>query len=220
MNLSGISRGDNIFKISREKVKKRIEDNAPFPIVESVSFRLPNEVIIAVEERIPVAVVPYLSSHIVIDGSGFIMDIIKQKDDVPYPVVDGIRLNSLTKGGRLEPVESDDYKQKVLIRLLEAVEKWKIGGMLQNINLEDPDNILLTTRDNVRVQIGQAVELDKKLGWLKSEAYTDVLEQGKSGILDVSVPGKAVFHPESLPAGQEGSDGTDHPDGTGEQDDE
>mgnify|MGYP000903224014 CR=1 FL=1 len=79
--------------------------------------------------------------------------------------------------------------------------------MLRDIRLVDPDDLLLTTRDGVRVRIGQAVELDKKLGWLKSDAYAEVLEKGESGILDVSVPGKAVFHPESLPEGQEGSDG-------------
>ncbi len=193
INLSGVSRGDNIFKISREKVKNRIEGNSPFPIVETISFRLPDEVIIAVEERTPAALIPYLSSHIVIDTSGFILDIIKQRDTTQYPIIEGIRLRNLTKGSFLQSVDSDNYKQKVLIHLLEAICEWDIGSMLEQISLEDPDSIILLTRDGVTVSVGQAVELDKKLGWLKSEAYVEVLGRTEKGILDVSVPGKAVY---------------------------
>jgi cell division septal protein FtsQ len=216
INLSGVSYGDNIFKIGRDKVKKRIEGNAPFPVVEAVSFRLPDEVILAVEERVPAAVVPYLSSYVVIDASGFIMDIIKQKDEVPYPVVDGIRLNNLTKGSRLDMAESGSYKQKVLVRLLEAVREWKAGDLLQSILLEDPDNITLVTRDNVRIAMGQATELDKKLGWLESDAYTEVLAKGEAGTLDVSVPGKAVFRPESTTDSGQESEDTGQPEEDGE----
>lgn len=198
INLSGVSLGDNIFKISREKVKKRIESNSPFPVVETISFRLPDEVIIAVEERSPAALIPYLSSHIVIDTNGFILDIIKQRETTQYPVIEGIRLRNLTKGSLLESVDSDNYKRKVLIHLLEEIREWDIGGMLELINLEDPDSIILLTRDQVTVSVGQGVELDKKLGWLKSEAYTEVLARTEKGVLDVSVPGKAVYRTISL----------------------
>jgi cell division protein FtsQ len=218
MNLSGVSYGDNIFKISRDKVKKRIESNSPYPVVEAVSFRLPDEVVLAVEERVPAAVIPYLSSYIVIDANGFIMEIIKQKADIPYPVVEGIRLSSLTKGSKLEVAESGTYKQKVMIRVLQAVQEWNEGSMLHSIRMEDPDNILLVTRDGVRITIGQATNLDKKLGWLKSDAYTEVLEKGQTGILDVSVPGKAVFRPEN-PADNEGqADAADETDEAGQPD--
>ena len=98
INLSGISRGDNIFKISKAKVKKRMENNPPFPVVQCISFRLPAEVVLVVRERVPVAVIPYLSSHIIIDGSGFVLNIVKQQDDEPYPVVEGVPVTSLTRG--------------------------------------------------------------------------------------------------------------------------
>ena len=183
INLSGISRGDNIFKISKAKVKK------------SISFRLPAEVVLEVRERVPVAVLPYLSSHIIIDRSGFILDIVKQRDDEPCPVVEGVPLTSLTKGTLLSAGEHESYKEKMLLRLLGEIDKWKVGGLLKGIGLENPDDILLTTKDGIQVQIGQAVELDKKFGWLKSEAYQSVLKNGKGGTLDVRVPDKAVYRP-------------------------
>jgi cell division protein FtsQ len=196
INLSGITRGDNIFKISKAKVKNRMENNPPFPVVQSISFRLPAEVVLVVRERVPVAVIPYLSSHIIIDGSGFVLNIVKQQDDEPYPVVEGVPVTSLTRGSLLSTGEHESYREKILLRLLGEMDKWKVGGMLKGIGLENPDNIVLTTKDGIQVQIGQAVELDKKFGWLKSEAYQSVLKNGKGGTLDVRVPDKAVYRPE------------------------
>jgi cell division septal protein FtsQ len=195
---SGISYGDNIFKINREQVKRRIEGNAPYPIVEGISINLPNKVHIIVEERVPTAVVPYLSSYILVDSSGFIMDITKQTQEPSYPVIEGISISRLTKGSTLEVAQDGNYKKKVLIRMLEALEQWNITHMIKTMYLDNPDDIILVTRDEIQVKLGQAIELDRKLGWLKSTAYTEVLQKQEIGTFDVSVPGKAVFHPQPL----------------------
>ncbi|HHY82704.1 MAG TPA: FtsQ-type POTRA domain-containing protein [Clostridiales bacterium] len=207
INLSGISYGDNIFKINKEKVRQRIEGNAPFPMVQAISIRLPDEVIIAVEERVPAAVIPYLSSNIIIDSSGFILDIVKQTNELSYPTIEGMHISRLIKGSVLETAESDSYKFKIMIRMLEAIAKWEIGSMIQTIYLDDPDHVELVTRDDVHVTLGQALELDRKLGWLQSDAYTEVLNRDEKGTLDVSVPGKAVFHPEPAADDEQGEDG-------------
>lgn len=198
INMSGISYGDNVFKINRKQVKSRIESNSPFPVVQAVSIKLPDEVIISIEERIPVAVIPYLSSYLVIDTGGFVLDIIKQDSKASLPIVEGIHISSLKKGSMLNVSESDDYQYKILTRILEAVAEWEAGDLIQTVFLDNPDDIFLLTRDGIKVTIGQAVELDKKMGWLKSEAYTKLLQGEQKGILDVSVPGKAVFHPDPL----------------------
>lgn len=197
ISLSGVSYGDNIFKISKEKVKNRIQDNAPFPIVEAISFKLPDEVAITVQERTPAAVIPYLSSYIVIDAGGLILDIIKQQPEVVYPVIDGLEIQNLTKGKPLDSIESDDYKQRILISLLEEIYACGVEDIIKVINMENPDDILLKTRDDIQIIVGQAVEIDKKLAWLQSDAYTEVLERDINGVMDISVSGKAIFRPES-----------------------
>ncbi len=195
INLSGISYGDNILKINRQQVKERIEGSPPFAKVQGITIRLPGEVIIAVKARKPAAAVPYLSSYVVVDSGGFIMDIIRQTDHPLLPLVEGIHINKLSKGSLLDKAMNDDYKRKILIRILQALEERGMGSMIQTICLDDPDDITLITKDEIQVILGQAVELDRKLGWLQSEAYTTVLENGGKGTLDVSVPGKAVFLP-------------------------
>ncbi|NLU35453.1 MAG: FtsQ-type POTRA domain-containing protein [Clostridiales bacterium] len=206
INASGINPGDNIFKISREQVRKRIESSPPFPVVEGISLKLPDEIHIIVEERVPAALVPYLSSYIMIDSSGFVLDIFKQTHDPSYPVVEGVAISKLTKGSPLELDQNGNYRQKVLIRLLESLEQWEVIDMIAVIYMDNPDDILLVTRDEIRVKLGQAVDLDRKLGWLKSDAYAEVIAKGEPGILDVSVPGKAVFNPHNQTGDEETED--------------
>ncbi len=198
INISGVSKSDNIFKIDKKLVKSRIEGSAPFPKVLGVTIKLPDEVIISIEERIPVALIPYLSSYLVIDGSGFILDITKE-DSVPnLPIVEGVHVTSLTKGNLLEVSKSDNYRYKVLTVMLEAIIEWGSIEQIYSISLDNPDEISLLTRDEISIYVGQAVDLDRKLGWLNSEAYTKVLQNEQEGSLDVSVPGKAVFHPDPI----------------------
>lgn len=216
INISGISKGDNIFKIDKKLVKSRIEGSAPFPRILGISIKLPDEVLISIEERTPVALIPYLSSYLVIDESGFILDIIKE-DNVPsLPIVEGIHITRLTKGSLLEVSESDNYRYKILTVMLEAVTEWEFGELIHTISLNNPDEISLLTRDGISVYVGQAVELDRKMGWLDSEAYTKVLQSEQEGSLDVSVPGKAVFHPD--PVEEEESEEEGSAEGTSEED--
>ncbi|NLC43710.1 MAG: FtsQ-type POTRA domain-containing protein [Clostridiales bacterium] len=198
INISGVSKSDNIFKIDKKLVKTRIESSAPFPKVLAVSIKLPDEVIISIEERTAVALIPYLSSYLLIDDSGFVLDIIKEDSIPTLPIVEGIHITRLKKGSLLELAESDKYRYKVLTVMLEAVTEWGSGELINSISLDNPDGISFLTRDGISVYIGQAVELDRKLGWLHSEAYTTVQQSDQEGSLDVSVPGKAVFHPDPV----------------------
>ncbi len=198
IGLSGITYGDNILKVSRKSVKTRIEDNPPYMIVSSVLLRIPDEVVITVEERIPVAVVPYLSSYILMDAEGFILDILKQNSEAAYPAIEGLRLKSLTKGRLLSVADNDQYKERILYRVLDAVRMTETEGFISVIDVDNPDDIRLSTRDGYDIILGTAVELDKKLSWLLSDGYTQILLRRVPGIMDVSVSNKMVFRPMNI----------------------
>jgi cell division protein FtsQ len=217
INVSGISYEENIFKISKEQVKNRIESFAPYPVVKAVSMKLPDEVIIVLEERVPAAAVPYLSSYLIIDCNGFILDIVKQSQGVSLPVLEGIHVSCLSKGSFLEVSEKDSYQFKVLTHFLKSLEEWEIKDRIKAIYIDNPDDITLLTNDDIKVSIGQALDLDRKLGWLCSEAYTQVLEKGEPGTLDVRTPGKAVFHPTPVPEDEADLDGETDPEAASNQ---
>ena len=133
-----------------------------------------------------------------IDGNGFILDIIKEESVPNLPIVEGVHVTSLTKGSLLEVSKSDNYRYKVLTVMLEAITVSGSSELIHCISLDNPDEISLLTQDEISMYVGQAVDLNRKLGWLNSEAYTKILQNEQEGSLDVSVPGKALFHPNPI----------------------
>ena len=75
--------------------------------------------------------------------------------------------------------------------------------MIETMLLDNPDDIILITRDGIQIKLGQAVELDRNSAGLNPMLYTEVLQKEETGSFDVSVPGKAVFHPNLLPEDQD-----------------
>jgi len=45
------------------------------------------------------------------------------------------------------------------------------------------------------VRVGQAIEVDKKLKWLKTPNFREIDSTGANGILDVSAANQAIFKP-------------------------
>ena len=60
--------------------------------------------------------------------------------------------------------------------------------------MDNPEDIEFILTSGMRTKIGQAIEVDKKLIWLKSEEMQDILNGISGGILDLSVPSKPVFY--------------------------
>lgn len=187
IRMSGINIGENIFQISKPVVKKRIEENPPFLVLNSVSLLLPDKVVISVSERKQAALIPYLSSYILIDRTGFVLDIIKQEKEASLPIITGIRLKSYSKGKYLEASSDDDYKYKALKILLESLYNQGANELIYEINIADADNIMLKSIHGIDIVIGQAINLDKKVSWLLSDAYDLIISKYSSGIFDVSV---------------------------------
>ena len=164
ISISGISYGDSIFKVNRRQVRENIESRDPYPIVKDVVLRLPDEVEIYIEERTPVAYIPFLSSYLLIDENAFIMDLIKQDESSDqYFKIEGLREFNFKKGTQFELIESEKIKQVVLNELLDSIYKRRVQHMISEISLENVDNIKLLTRQGVLLELGQAVQLEKKL---------------------------------------------------------
>ena len=116
-------------------------------MVKAVSVALPDEVIIVLEERVPAAAVPYLSSYLIIDCNGFILDIVKQSQGVSLPVLEGIHVSCLSKGSFLEVSEKDSYQFKVLTHFLKSLEEWEIKDRIRTIYIDHPDDLTLLTNE-------------------------------------------------------------------------
>ena len=91
---------------------------------------------------------------------------------------------------------SDEYQIKALLKVLGSIEEMELQDEVSEIIMDNPEGIEIMLTDGIRTKIGQAVEMDKKLIWLKSGEIKATLKGLRGGILDLSVPSKPVFYPD------------------------
>lgn len=193
IKLSGIQKYENIFKLDKTLVKKRLESN-PYIQVEDIGRNYPNGVYICVRERKKKAVIPYLTSNIVIDTQGIVLEIANEKQTYEYPVVKDLHVKSFAKGEQI--IAGDSYQFRALLRVLEGIYNQEIEDMVDEIHIQNPDNIYILAEKNIKIKLGQAIDVDNKLKWLKTDEFKqlepDLLSEW---VFDISIPGKAIFSP-------------------------
>ena len=140
VKMSGVSIGQNIFKIDRTVIEERIEIN-PYLDVLSVNFKYPDEIIINVKERTPAAVVPYLGSYVVINDEGYVLEISTDSNNIGYPLVQGLSIKGCSKGKIVAVV--DTYQVKALRNLLMEIYKQDLQVIISEILMDDPDDIYM-----------------------------------------------------------------------------
>ena len=188
---AGIPIKQNIFKFNKELTKERIESD-PYLEVLSIDPKYPDEIVIEVREKKPSAVIPYLNSYFIIDEKCFIMEIINEPENIEYPLVQDLEIRNFTVGGKLST--SEEYQTKVLSRVLEAMDKLELGSLVSEIMMGDPNDVEIILTDGIWVRLGQAIDMDKKMLWLKSDDIKDTITGFSGGILDLSTPSKPVFY--------------------------
>jgi len=190
---SGISYNQNIFKLDKGLVKERIE-TTPYLEVVSITPNYPDEVVITVFERKAAAIIPYMNSYFIIDKDCNIMEITDELDDIVYPLVQDMEVRNFIVGKKL--VTEEEYQVKVLSRILECIYQLELENHISEIMMGNPDDVELILTEGIRTRIGQAIDIDKKLIWLKSEKLKEVCQGLTGGILDLSAPSKPVFYPD------------------------
>jgi cell division protein FtsQ len=86
--LSDIQTGANIFDLDLDMIGRKIEEN-PWVATASVERVFPDEVVIRVTERKPVAIIT-LGYLYYVDDTGEIFKILDSKDTLDYPLISGI----------------------------------------------------------------------------------------------------------------------------------
>ena len=192
VRIAGIPMGENIFKVDKVLVQRRIEKN-PYLEFVSMDFEYPDGICIHIRERKPAAAIPYLGSQIVVDTKGFILEICGDLEDMPYPLVQGLSIKGCTIGKEL--AVADLYQLKALKRVLEEVYKQELQDVISEIQVDNPDNIYIISRNGTTIRLGQAVEVNDKLKWLRTSNFHQIDNGDIKGVLDISVATQAIFQP-------------------------
>ena len=187
--LSGIKKGENIFKFNNSAINKIKENN----YIEKAEIKrtFPDKVTIAVEERKPKYQINLINSYVYIDKNGYILENSSEKKPLLIIVGLEIKEDEMLNEKRLKT--NDLEKLSNVSKIMEAAKAIKIEDLITEINTEDDNNyVLYLESKSKKIYIGSTVNLTNKMLYIQKIIEN---EEGKSGSVFVNGDLSAGFKP-------------------------
>lgn len=160
---TGLSSCRNIFQLNVRQIKASLLKDLRIASVR-IKRQLPDKIIIHIQERVPVCLLSYLNNLLIIGNDCMVMGVQEEAETVELPVVFGAELKGIKYGERIESADfqnvlkilgySDDYLRQVISEI--DLSKLRMTLDLPKYNHQ------------VRVELGNIKELDKKLANLRA----------------------------------------------------
>lgn len=158
-DLSGVRLDASMFMLDPALVKKRLETN-PLVRVLGVERVFPDTVAIEVAERSPRAAVALAGRYAVIGDDHVVLDVCGELPAGQYPLVTNIRLSAYDVGGEIASDENE--KLKIMKLLLNSLYGTGAVKWIGTIDLEDPQNVIILSREGIYILVGEIKNLDRK----------------------------------------------------------
>ena len=187
--LSGVTKGSNLFSISKKRIAKNVEENPYIASVE-VSRALPNTIKIKVNERTERYVVQYVEGKFaILDGQGYILAI----DETSRGLVslaglesnfEELAIKRETEGNvRLD--EKDLKKLDMVANIVDTAQNYEVFSFINAIDVADMNDIKINMAGEGKVAyIGNGSDLNTRILFMKTMLEG---EQGKNGIMFINV---------------------------------
>ncbi|NPA94202.1 MAG: FtsQ-type POTRA domain-containing protein [Thermodesulfobacteria bacterium] len=147
VELSSIKEGDNIFSLDLDAIRNKILEN-PWVRNASVERRLPDKIIIHIDERTPFALARIHDRIYLVDKYGEPFKPLEPKENFSAPVITGVELKDApaTKG----PALVDEEKMKIAISIVKMSKRGvrALGfNNISQIDFPNDHNVVIYTAD-------------------------------------------------------------------------
>ena len=176
ISLSKIQIEENSFKLSKNKIKKQIKENAYIQDVK-ITRKLPSTILIEIEEREPAYLLEYAGSYVVIDKQGYMLEIKTEK--ISLPVIQGevTETSNFIVGNRL--CTEDLERLAIISKIIELAKVNDIYTIITGIDISNKENIKLIFETEEKVAyLGDSSNMNTKILMIKSILEK---EEGKPG---------------------------------------
>jgi len=186
--LSGIVPGSNIFVVNEKAVKERL---LLHPLIKEARLErdLPHRVVLRVQERVPLVLVPVEGGFVGIDEDGCCLLRVGSLAEINLPVVTGFELPG---GGVL----GEPAGVKILEEVLGAVKQFSPVLMkeIAEINAAQPEELRIYTLSRVEIKVGSVAHLRENLPLLEQIVACELKKLGEQPLeyVDMSFKGPPV----------------------------
>lgn len=151
-----ISTGVNMFSIQTDVIARRMMKDVRF---EQVNIRrtFPGQIDIELVERRPIICVPGQYGYVALDRNGMVIDAHKNLTQMQIPLLTGEVLPDNIYIG--DTVTSDNIKG--VLTFVSALDADSVAR-LSDINVSNPEKVVIYTTDAVQLRLGELKDLEKK----------------------------------------------------------
>ena len=189
INLSTLTTGVNMFKITNNVIKDGIKTNA---YVEEVVVRknLNGKVTLDIKERVPTYMLKFANTYVYINNQGYMLEI--TETPLELPVITGFTtINEEIKSGNRLNIE-DLQKLDDVIKIIEKSKNSPLANIITEIDIADStDYKLAITSEEKTIKMGEMTNINVKL---QMAGKVIEAEKGKKGVIYFQEDGqKAIF---------------------------
>ena len=200
---SGIQKGENLLTLSRSRYCGNIRTALPYVESVRIGIKLPGTVKIEVQELdVVYAVEDEGGAWWLMRADGGIVDSIGVAETASYTKITGVQITgaevgqparaatpipeeTLSDGAPAPVVQDTARKLEIVVSILQSLEATGLIGDMASVDVTDTENIVLWYGQRFQIELGDATELSKKLGLIKTAVESE-MKAYDSGVLDVS----------------------------------
>ena len=156
---------ENTFKLVKSKVQNNIKQNAYVENVK-VKRKLPDTIIIEIEERTPTYMISFANAYAYINNQGYFLEISKNKLELPILTGFLTREEDIQEGNRL--CLEDLQRLDEVLQIMKSATSNEIASLVTKINIANKQNYILELEDKKKtVQLGDTSNLSTKMLYIK-----------------------------------------------------
>ncbi len=188
---SGISVGENLFRLSTADISEAIEK---IPYVDSVAVMrifIPKPALrIDITESDMAACVKTAEGYIGIDKNAKALELMQTVPEGTIVFTD-LSLQGYEFGEKLRCEDED--KLKAIAVVSDRMNKFKFKDKISPISLAESTNISFSYDDRLNIICGSVIDFDIKIDMLETVIQRDDIKDNSRGILDLSTAGTTIY---------------------------
>jgi len=167
IDASGISIGDNLMTVNARNVSRHIRQALPFVKEAQISRKLPDTVLIEVNESVAIASIKYNRETLILDSSGRVL---MRLDEDPGGLIEirGLEVSDAVEGNVLKPVLGSETNLQYMQDILAAIENEGLESDVSYLDVSNITNLCFGYRNIYRVVLGGIRDLKYKIEDLRT----------------------------------------------------
>ncbi|MDO4568398.1 MAG: FtsQ-type POTRA domain-containing protein, partial [Clostridia bacterium] len=159
LELSQLKMGEHVLLCGLWDARDNIEQDPYFDVLD-IGYIFPNEITIAVYKHEPIAEIVGTHGSAVINAEGVVLEL-ESDAELDCVKVYGLTLVGCSEGEQLG--SGYDFRIASVLSIIEKLHGDERLASIKTLDVSNPLSVVLLTASDLRIEIGQPVDLDDKL---------------------------------------------------------